>query len=127
MPYRDPADRKAFHKRTYERLKREAKDPRTEPKTCSGCGVTKPPEQFYKRTVSRDGLTARCKICWDAQKRAYKERDPQAHRRKHRLYAMKSRNGLASEEYDAFLAQKGGVAFFGRKRANGRTPPVQSP
>jgi Recombination endonuclease VII len=109
MPYRDLADLKAFRKRNYERLKRETKPPRTEPKTCGGCGETKPPEQFYKRTVSWEGLTARCKTCWDAQKKAYKERDLQAHRRKHRLYAMKSRNGLTSEEYDALLAVQGGV------------------
>lgn len=32
-------------------------------KTCSNCGVSKPHDLFQKRSASKDGLTASCKLC----------------------------------------------------------------
>lgn len=45
-------------------------------KTCSRCGVEKPESEFVARRASRDGLTAACGECLNAQKRADYRSDP---------------------------------------------------
>lgn len=42
-------------------------------KTCTGCGETKSTDQFHKNRKGKYGVSARCKACIAAQKRAYKE------------------------------------------------------
>lgn len=32
-------------------------------KTCSGCGITKSPDDFYAKASSKDGRTGKCKVC----------------------------------------------------------------
>lgn len=43
----------------------------TKTKTCTGCGYSKPLEEFYPRPSSPDGHTARCKPCLRAARRAH--------------------------------------------------------
>jgi 5-methylcytosine-specific restriction endonuclease McrA len=41
-------------------------------KKCTGCGETKPPTEFYVRTRSADGLTARCRECLKAERKEWR-------------------------------------------------------
>lgn len=47
-------------------------------KTCTVCKAVKPREDFYKRKLSKDGLTPRCKICHVADCKARSDRNPEA-------------------------------------------------
>lgn len=40
-------------------------------KTCTGCGLEKPLDDFGKRSASRDGKMERCRDCHNARQRAY--------------------------------------------------------
>lgn len=78
-------------------------------KYCSKCGEDKSPEQFYKRTRSSDGLNPHCKACVSAAEKEY--RTPEMNRR----YNLKKTFGLTVEQYDAMLAEQGGVCAICKK------------
>lgn len=47
----------------------------TQTKACSRCGITKPVEEFNKRTRSKDGLTVWCRLCGRAYSKEHYERN----------------------------------------------------
>lgn len=47
-------------------------------KTCSRCGVQKDREAFSKNSRAKDGLKAACKVCLNAEHRAYSLAHPEA-------------------------------------------------
>ena len=42
-------------------------------KKCTGCGETKPLEEYYKQKAGKYGRRARCKLCKKAYKKAYEQ------------------------------------------------------
>jgi hypothetical protein len=99
-------------------------------KTCTRCKTAKDLSEFRYRK-SRDYYLTQCKACesevsalrqrakrpllsretkdrQNANKRAWKERNPEAARRKNRAWHVKSKYGLTIEEHDAFLRVQGG-------------------
>jgi 5-methylcytosine-specific restriction endonuclease McrA len=58
-------------------------------KTCTGCGNTKPLEDFGRSKQSRDGRTPRCKTCLNAYARRYYTADITASRAQKRAYTAK--------------------------------------
>jgi Autographiviridae endonuclease VII len=104
-------------------------------KRCKKCGVDKPLDDFYRARRAADGYRSECKECNLAAKRARYRANPQPHidrvrawrnanveraretqRRANRRRRGKARDdhlrrtfGISSEEYDAMLAEQGGV------------------
>ena len=47
-------------------------------KTCTGCGTTKPLDEFFRRAACKiDGRVSRCKRCKSAYQKAHYARNPQ--------------------------------------------------
>jgi WhiB family redox-sensing transcriptional regulator len=44
--------------------------PTEPPKECTGCGATKPADQFYRRPTVRSGRESRCNVCSTRQTQA---------------------------------------------------------
>ena len=59
-------------------------------KTCTKCGLEKPPTEFRKAKLGKDGLSANCKTC-------------------HASDAMKRNYGITIEDYDRMFKEQGGV------------------
>ena len=46
-------------------------------KTCTKCGETKPTTEFHKNKAKSDGLRYRCKVCHRADRKAWREANPE--------------------------------------------------
>jgi 5-methylcytosine-specific restriction endonuclease McrA len=46
-------------------------------KTCTKCGETKPLEEFHRESRGRYGRRSRCKVCVNAQKKTWREANPE--------------------------------------------------
>lgn len=77
-------------------------------KTCSACKVEKPVEEFYRRTASKDGLTALCKPCADERTSPTYKRD--------RYYIKKY--GITADEFDRIWHQQHGLCANCRQPAD---------
>lgn len=71
-------------------------------KQCSKCNLIKPEKEFYKRTVSADGLTSQCKCCiLEANKerhKAYYESNKESIRAKHREWHHKNKESVTARK-----------------------------
>lgn len=54
-------------------------------KVCSNCGVIKPPSEYQKRSLSKDGLTSSCKVCLKERDARRFKNDPRV-RERHKKY-----------------------------------------
>lgn len=106
-----------------------------ENKQCTGCAETKPIEGFYRKTASRDGRSARCKVCANAAVKAWEKRNPDKLRERTyrwrerypeknqaivRRSQLKKKYRITIEQYDAQLQAQGGVCAI-CKSADTRT------
>lgn len=73
-------------------------------KTCTGCGETKPLDEYHRNKNGRDGRRERCKTCLLAQKREYNARpEVRAHRAK---YDAEHKPRYYTEHRDAIRARQ---------------------
>jgi hypothetical protein len=107
---------------------------RTASKTCSGCGETKPLEQFYRQKTGRYGRQGLCIPCHRAKNKAYRSTPEglEANRRRSREYYWRnidrlriqrnsSNQGVTEDDYRlALIAQDGRCAICGNPPAEGR-------
>lgn len=95
-------------------------------KTCSGCGETKPFEEFHKFAKAPDGLQYRCKACGKRYRAANKERIRQsakdwraanperaraygrAHYARNKASLRAATYSMSEEEWNRMLAAQGG-------------------
>lgn len=84
-----------------------------EGKWCGLCHALKPFSDFYKRTMSKDGLSYRCKECSNSNNNEWMRAKPKEERQKiYHARDMKRKFGITAETYDAlFLAQEGVCAI----------------
>ena len=83
-------------------------------KPCSKCGVEKPHDQFYRRTLSKDGRTAACKEC-DSKTR-WKDESFR------RDYDYQRKYGITLEDYnDMFYEQHGSCGICGKHQEELKT------
>lgn len=64
-------------------------------KICRKCGEEKPLEEFYRAKAGLLGRMARCRKCYDAACRAYRERNWEACRARARVYDASPERRLA--------------------------------
>jgi len=77
-------------------------------KECSKCGENKPLNEFHKRSLSKDGHTAKCGVCLNTKAMKVSSTQPEDRRG----YNLKQRFNLTIEEYNViFLKQKGRCAI----------------
>lgn len=78
-------------------------------KKCTKCGETKPTEQFYKNSASKDGLHPQCKTCIAARNRAYYEanrEERKAYREANREHIAASNSAYREANREQIAAQK---------------------
>lgn len=99
---------------------------RGDTKQCSQCGEVKDRALFSKTREGKFGpiLRSECKACQAINARDWYRNNPQRANDNRRRWSLKKEYGLSVEEYDAMLAQQGGVcAICGQDEPNkhGRT------
>lgn len=105
-------------------------------KTCTKCGETKALEEFSKSTQVKSGYGAWCLVCtrkakaesnariqardgddWKDRRRAYvrryREKYPDRVKEQERSQNLRTKFGISVEQYDAMLADQGGVCVCG--------------
>jgi hypothetical protein len=92
---------------------------------CIGCGANKLPAEFYPCTSkkSKRGHEARCKACWNARDKAWRQNNAvsaKGYRERYkknnrdriaaltRKSALKQRYGITPDQYDAMMLNQGG-------------------
>lgn len=87
-------------------------------KTCVNCKETKVPDEFHKRTNSKDGLQSSCKICNNSNTRAWMKLNPDKYEntwKKHTygdlaiIKRKASKYGVSLETLQEMLRIAGGV------------------
>lgn len=74
-------------------------------KWCGGCESFKPPSEFYKKTMSADGRSSRCKTCT----RAYQDEYRKNAVNKRRDEYLRSHYGIETEQYDKMRWDQNGL------------------
>lgn len=86
-------------------------------KTCASCKENLPASAFHQMKASRDGLHSYCRGCNYAKSVAWQKANPKRNRQLRAKSALRRRNGLEQDEYDALLEkQGGGCAICGTTR-----------
>jgi 5-methylcytosine-specific restriction endonuclease McrA len=73
-------------------------------KTCSQCGLSKPLTEFYRRSLSKDGLRSDCKDCAHVRSRRWYEENTEKHREQGRRWVAanhEKRLAVAAKYRDA--------------------------
>lgn len=78
------------------------------PQKCSICGKVKP-ARLLALHASRKKRKPRCKACYNAYMRAKRAANPEAEKEANRRSMFKRRYGITVADYDAILAEQGGV------------------
>jgi len=82
-----------------------------ETKRCLTCGETQPLDDFVKNKKAKDGRMMRCKKCWRAATRKWRQQNPKGQRylkRNHRVCHLRQ-YGMTPADYDAMFAAQLGV------------------
>lgn len=79
------------------------RDHLTTTKTCSLCGETKRVERFYNHSGRKDGKSARCKTCNDADVKARKDRDPGKVAAEKARWYLRNRSSEQRKRTDRYL------------------------
>lgn len=102
-------------------------------KTCTGCGHTKPLDDFHRKATGGQGRQPRCKTCFSEYHKGYHRRTAERRRayardyywanreriqererqrytpKKYKDYALRKNYGISLAEYGEMLAAQGGV------------------
>lgn len=98
-------------------------------RVCKKCGVEKPLEEFYVSRGSKEGRMWKCKVCFNAQNKEYRN-DPEVQKRRNlatsrwykepqnaRRARLRKKYGMSLEGYTTLLDSQGGVcAICGKKQ-----------
>lgn len=92
MPYADPQAQREYHANRRAAL---AATPKVVPsaKACVSCKATKPSDEFYRMSTSRDGLQSYCIPCNKARRRE----------------ALIRSHGITPERFDEMLREQSGL------------------
>jgi hypothetical protein len=90
-------------------------------KACKICGVTKPISEFYKHSMTADGLYPSCKKCHCERCKKNRDKDIRAYRKKHRE-RKRTEKGKAIDRkaYEKAIAS-------GKRASNNKNWKLQNP